>query len=41
MESLSSIGTRETYADIAATVCDYFDLPQRFGAVSFKNTLEE
>ena len=41
MKGLNSIGARETYADIAATVCDYFDLPQRFGAKSFKKALEE
>lgn len=35
MTALHSIGTRETYADIAATVCDYFGLPQRFDARSF------
>ncbi|MBE5787904.1 MAG: phosphopentomutase [Clostridiales bacterium] len=41
MAQLSDIGTRETYADIAATICDYFDLPQRFGAKSFKKSLED
>lgn len=40
MNGLQSIGTRETYADIAATICDYFDLPQRFGAESYLNALE-
>ena len=29
------LGTRSTYADMAATIADYFGLPDRFGAVSF------
>lgn len=29
------LGTRSTYADMAATIADYFGLPERFGAVSF------
>lgn len=41
MQGLRSIGTRETYADIAATICDYFGLPQRFFAQSFLQSLEE
>lgn len=40
MTTLQTIGTRETYADIAATICDYFDLPQRFGAKSYLDSLE-
>ncbi len=34
-EKTADLGTRETFADIAATVCEYFDLPERFGASSF------
>ena len=34
------LGTRNTYADIAATICEGFDLPERFGAASFYNELE-
>lgn len=41
MQGLRSISTRETYADIAATICDYFGLPQRFFAQSFLQSLEE
>ena len=29
------LGTRATYADMAATIADIFGLPERFGAVSF------
>lgn len=29
------LGTRATYADMAATIADFFDLPERFGASSF------
>ncbi len=29
------LGTRDTYADMAATIADYFGLSERFGAVSF------
>ena len=29
------LGTRATYADMAATIADYFGLPERFGATSF------
>ena len=29
------LGTRNTYADMAATIADYFGLPERFGAQSF------
>ena len=29
------LGDRDTYADMAATIADYFGLPDRFGAVSF------
>ena len=34
------LGTRDTYADIAATICEGYHLPQRFGAMSFYNELE-
>jgi len=39
MNSFRSIGTRATFADIAATIAELFDLPQRFDAVSFANIL--
>ena len=29
------LGTRSTYADMAATIADYFGLPERFDATSF------
>ena len=29
------LGTRDTYADMAATIADYFGLSERFGAKSF------
>ncbi len=35
MKKLSDIGVRESFADIAATVADYLNLPQRFSAKSF------
>ena len=34
------LGDRETFADIAATIADYFDQPQRFEATSFLEELE-
>ena len=34
------IGTRETFADTAATIADYFGLPERFGAVSYLREIE-
>ena len=34
------IGTRETFADTAATVAEYFGLPERFGAVSYLKEIE-
>ena len=34
------LGTRDTYADMAATISDYFGLEERFGAVSFWPELE-
>jgi phosphopentomutase len=30
-----SLGTRETFADLAATLAEFFELPDRFGAQSF------
>jgi len=30
-----SLGTRETFADVAATLAQFFELPDRFGAQSF------
>ncbi|MFH1511794.1 MAG: phosphopentomutase [Bacillota bacterium] len=39
MRVLTSIGTRETFADIAATIADLFGLPQRFNAASFAGAL--
>ena len=41
MTRLHPLGTRATYADIAATVCDYFGLTERFGAASYLKELEE
>lgn len=35
------LGTRKTYADLAATVCDCFGLPDRFSAESFADLLIE
>jgi len=35
MKKLINIGTRESFADIAATVSDHLGLPYRFGAQSF------
>lgn len=34
------IGTRESYADMAATIADYFGLQERFGAASFLREIE-
>ena len=39
MRSLVSLGTRETFADIAATVAELFGLPERFNATSFADLL--
>ena len=39
MRTLTELGTRETFADIAATIADLFGLPQRFNATSFAETL--
>ena len=40
MRRTIDLGTRDSYADIAATVCEGFGLPQRFGAKSFWQELE-
>ena len=34
------IGTRETFADTAATICEYFGLPERFGAKSYLHEID-
>ena len=34
------LGTRSTYADMAATIADFFGLEERFGAVSFLHEIE-
>ena len=39
MTGLTDLGTRKTYADIAATIADVFGLEDRFGAESFANLL--
>ena len=39
MTALTGLGTRETYADIAATIAELFGLKERFGAQSFANLL--
>ncbi len=39
MKGLCDIGTRKTYADIAATIADLFGAPERFGAESFADKL--
>ena len=36
----NNLGTRSTFADVAATICEYFGLYERFGAVSFLKELE-
>lgn len=40
MTGLTDLGTRATYADMAATVADLFGLPDRFGAQSFAHLLK-
>ncbi|MBE5777160.1 MAG: phosphopentomutase [Clostridiales bacterium] len=40
MKSSHDLGTRESYADIAATVCNLFHIPETFNAKSFLNDLE-
>lgn len=39
MKGLTDLGTRKTYADLAATVAELFGLEERFGAESFANKL--
>lgn len=39
MEGLTDIGTRNTYADLAATIAELFHLEERFGAESFAHIL--
>lgn len=40
MKGFTQLGTRATYADIAATIAEGFGLPERFGAQSFAALLE-
>ncbi|MDD3214860.1 MAG: phosphopentomutase [Eubacteriales bacterium] len=40
MKGLTDLGTRKTYADIAATIAELFGLPDRFGAESFAAELK-
>ena len=40
MTKAIDLGTRDTYADVAATICEGFGLSHRFGAASFYNELE-
>ena len=40
MRGQHPIGTRETFADTAATVAEYFGLPERFGAESYLREIE-
>ena len=40
MRRAIDLGTGDSYADIAATVCEGFGLPERFGASSFFQKLE-
>ncbi len=37
---LVNLGTRDSFADVAATISDYFNLEERFNAMSFLNELE-
>ena len=41
MTGLTQLGTRKTYADIAATIMALFNLPDRFGAESFAAQLQQ
>lgn len=36
----TDLGTRSSYADMAATIADFFDLNENFGAVSYYRCLE-
>ena len=40
MRRAIDLGVRNTYADMAATICEGFGLPDRFGAASFYQELE-
>jgi len=40
MKGLTDLGTRGSFADIAATIAELFGLPQRFGAQSFAAAIE-
>ena len=40
MTGLTDLGTRKTYADIAATIADLYGLSERFGAESFASLLK-
>ena len=39
MKTLKTLGTRQSFADIAATIAEFFGLPERFGAESFADVL--
>lgn len=39
MKGLTDLGTRRSFADVAATIAQLFGLPQRFGAESFADQL--
>ncbi len=39
MKGFTPLGTRESFADIAATIADLFGLPQRFDATSFADII--
>ncbi len=41
MKTLTPIGTRDTFADLAATICDYLGAKADFAAASFADKLEE
>ena len=40
MKGLTDLGTRGSFADVAATIAQLFGLPQRFGARSFADQLQ-
>lgn len=40
MKKLTNLGTRSTYADIAATCAEWLGLEERFNATSFANELK-
>ena len=40
MRSFTPLGTRSSFADIAATIAELFGIPQRFGAESFAGLLK-